>query len=685
MASPYAPRELQPGCAHCNSCSKEKNSEGMARRTIAVLCIAVVLCETSRSSCALARFRPRGVRARHGVEIPGCLRLFGGKIKYKDLRVVKEAREEGLRVKGENLPPKMKHRSGARVRDRLAAAARAVVHVDATDERGEENLGQRQPREPLRKKVRGGRRVRKKAPGGADHSTPDAAVVSNAGADRVNVDEWAGLGDGIYYGNDEEPADSDEKLRQWELEEEEVQRMAADRKAAFAGDAGLQSTPRERAFQAFPSDSESSEMQEGSHSKLVTQPSKVPPSSARDLLHKSSNSCRLNSTYLDTVFRGNSSLSNSPQGLGLLVVEMEQALHALRSCIEPLLLRCRVLGRHSDGLASAEMLLAEKYLALLSFVIGIQDKVLFEISAFRHHDPSARIQRGRLDFQLDVNWRRLVEIRKLEDLFAQGIQKMLAKAALLPPPAVSAVTEHNRDNMDEGMGRFAEDGGIQDAVEREFLEGARDVRGVREKLSAQDREDEGVRQAAIASHEERELEEKMKLLNMVEDDALALKYGHKWWFKKYAGAKALEAAAARGEKMNEEQLYKISRMQYLYSMWRRAYRLTFPEIRGDPRRPTGGDTVIMEGGRRPAPLEILTNVRGTRRTRRSRKDSNPRVRLRHRFHDLVVRTRGSQPAMRSEGSVPGGYRGEPTGINPKASRSLAMGWTKMQHNSKRKK
>ena len=39
---------------------------------------------------------------------------------------------------------------------------------------------------------------------------------------------------------------------------------------------------------------------------------------------------------------------------------------------------------------------------------------------------------------------------------------------------------------------------------------------------------------------------------------------------------------------------------------------------GDPRKPTGGDTVIMEGCRRPAPLEILTDVKGTRRTRRSR-------------------------------------------------------------------
>jgi hypothetical protein len=71
----------------------------------------------------------------------------------------------------------------------------------------------------------------------------------------------------------------------------------------------------------------------------------------------------------------------------------------------------------------------------------------------------------------------------------------------------------------------------------------------------------------------------MKLLNMVQDDGLALKYGYKWWYQKYAAAEKLEAAAASAQKPpNEEQLHKILRKPYLHAMWRRAYRLTFPEV-----------------------------------------------------------------------------------------------------------
>ena len=71
----------------------------------------------------------------------------------------------------------------------------------------------------------------------------------------------------------------------------------------------------------------------------------------------------------------------------------------------------------------------------------------------------------------------------------------------------------------------------------------------------------------------------MKLLNMVQDDGLALKYGYKWCYQKYAAAEKLEAAAASAQKPpNEEQLHKISRKPYLHAMWRRAYRLTFPKV-----------------------------------------------------------------------------------------------------------
>ena len=180
--------------------------------------------------------------------------------------------------------------------------------------------------------------------------------------------------------------------------------------------------------------------------------------------------------------------------------------------------------------------------------------------------------------------------------------------------------------------------------------------------------------------EQKELEQRMKMLHMVEDDEVALKYGHKWWYQKYAAALRLEEDAANGKTLNEEQLNKIERKGYMHAMWRRAYRLTFPEIRGDPRKPTGGDTVIMEGGRRPVPLEILLNVRGTMRKHRSRKDSNPRIRLRHRYHDLLVRSRGSVRTMRTGDRA--SYSGEASGINPKAKHGKDMAWNKMQKNAK---
>ena len=50
-------------------------------------------------------------------------------------------------------------------------------------------------------------------------------------------------------------------------------------------------------------------------------------------------------SYLDFLFKGNASLATTPEGLAELVGEMERAMHTLRSCIEPLVLRCRILHR----------------------------------------------------------------------------------------------------------------------------------------------------------------------------------------------------------------------------------------------------------------------------------------------------------------------------------------------------
>lgn len=229
-----------------------------------------------------------------------------------------------------------------------------------------------------------------------------------------------------------------------------------------------------------------------------------------------------------------------------------------------------------------------------------------------------------------------------------------------------------------GSGAAAE-GEEEDSVETHAHE---EERARTQRRLLQQRSAQRAKELEADAKEEKELEDKMKLMSMTEDDDLALKYGHKWWYQKYAAANKLHEKAAYGDKMNEEQLHKIERRGYMYAMWQRAYKLTFPQVLGDARKPTGGDTVIMEGGRRPVPLEILTNVKGTRRTKRSRRDSNPRVRLRHRFHDLITRSRGSVPKMRTDGGG-SSYQGEPSGINPKAKHGLDLAWTKQQQNAKR--
>jgi len=151
---------------------------------------------------------------REGVGAPWqqlCLRLRGGKAKYKDLKVVKEAREEGLRVKGEHRPAKPKHRAGSKFKERAAAAGPA----GAADKRvnpagaGAGVPGGSQRKAP-EKKVRGGKRAGKKQ--GADNDTVEAdALAASKDAklqDRMGMDKWEAKGENIFYGGEVDPDDS---------------------------------------------------------------------------------------------------------------------------------------------------------------------------------------------------------------------------------------------------------------------------------------------------------------------------------------------------------------------------------------------------------------------------------------------------------------------------------------------
>ena len=596
-----------------------------------------------------------------------------------------------MRAKGDHQPLKPKHRAGAKARARAASAASAAKDLMPKPAAEEQSATPRRASSGSQGKVRGGKKTRKK---GGDESS-DAEALDAVELDRMGMDDWAAKGENIYYGGEDDPSDSDERLEQWEMEEDEVKRMEAIRREDLQDDADPKlAEVEEHAFKDFPSDIESST--EADHLHAAKSAANAPGERTRSSANNSTGSA-----YLDYVFQGNASLEGTAPGLALLVGEIETAMQTLRSSVEPLLLRCRVFSARREGLLPAEMLLVEKYRALLRFVIGLQDEVLRGMRSradggkarpalgsgrtwLRSRNPARREQMlvARLHRQLDGNWLRLLEIAKFERVMFEDVRELLAKAATLPPPPVpKARTPRAALSGDEHseFGRYDEDEDEEDEEEEEeeaivAHRGGTGARG-RQTLLQTDEAEKRVEEA-MAAEEERELDHKMKLLHMVEDDALALRYGHKWWYQKFAAAARLESDAANGKRLNEEQLNKVQRKPYLHAMWRRAYRLTFPEIRGDPRRPAGGDTVIMEGGRRPAPLEILLNVRGTRRKHRSRKDSNPRLRLRHRYHDLVVRSRGSVRKVRSGDTS--GYSGEASGINPRAKHGTHMSWSKMQ-------
>eukprot|EP00802_Teleaulax_amphioxeia_P002173 Tamp_02175.p1 GENE.Tamp_02175~~Tamp_02175.p1 ORF type:complete len:738 (+),score=178.03 Tamp_02175:1792-4005(+) len=640
----------------------------------------------------------------------GCLlRLRGGKIKYKDLKMVKKAREEGLRRKGENGPPKPKHRAGTRVKERLASAD-AVHGEDPGGAAREVRSGVE--KEAPQAKVRGGRRARKKE--AKDEGSDTAATAGlmpdeQALQDEMDMDELAGLGDDAFYGG-KDPSDSDEKLKQWEMEAEEVKRLEAIRERELGTEDPELAQIEERTFQEFPSDSDSSELIEADRERRA-RPQGAQGGDAASRARVSTLPAAASGrqcSYLDFLFKGNASRASTPEGMVELVGEMERAMHTLRSCIEPLLLRCRIFDRSTEALSVAEHLLLEKYVALMRFVVGMQDKILLimhgaggsrgggasdngadangvsQVHPLRASSRSdARI--AQVDTALDGHWRRLVCLLQLERVMHRHVQALLAQAATMPPVRAAdhllhmtkeEEVEDEGEEWEEEEEEEEEDEGDEAAMQKH-----REKRLVREraKVEAQEAAHRAA-EAKVEAKEEKALEEKMKLLHMVEDDALALKYGHKWWYQKYAAANALAEKSARGDRLTQEQLHKVGRTDYLHAMWRRAYRLTFPEIRGDPRKPTGGYTVIMEGGRRPAPLEMLTNVKGTRRTRRNRRYSNPRLRLRHRFHDLIVRSRGSTRTMRAEGK---GYLGEASGINPRAKHGLDFTWNAMQKKAKR--
>jgi len=511
-----------------------------AREPVVGAAAAAAAAAAARCLCWPARTGSSGggvmPRPNAGPPALGCLlRLRGGKIKYKDLKVVKKAREEGLRRKGENGPPKPKHRAGTRVKERLASAD-AVHGEDPGGAAREVRSGVE--KEAPQAKVRGGRRARKKE--AKDEGSDTAATAGlmpdeQALQDEMDMDELAGLGDDAFYGG-KDPSDSDEKLKQWEMEAEEVKRLEAIRERELGTEDPELAQIEERTFQEFPSDSDSSELIEADRERRA-RPQGAQGGDAASRARVSTLPAAASGrqcSYLDFLFKGNASRASTPEGMVELVGEMERAMHTLRSCIEPLLLRCRIFDRSSspasarlflshpppssplsvsssfpsppsllpsryrlhkhsclshllaarpnlfrprpppsallsppaplpprpsffprstEALSVAEHLLLEKYVALMRFVVGMQDKILLimhgaggsrgggasdngadangvsQVHPLRASSRSdARI--AQVDTALDGHWRRLVCLLQLERVMHRHVQALLAQVRM---------------------------------------------------------------------------------------------------------------------------------------------------------------------------------------------------------------------------------------------------------------
>lgn len=114
----------------------------------------------------------------------------------------------------------------------------------------------------------------------------------------------------------------------------------------------------------------------------------------------------------------------------------------------------------------------------------------------------------------------------------------------------------------------------------------------------------------------------------IEDADAASWKGFKHWDELYQKALRLEEKEKRGyTEPDEEQQRAISRKNYYRAMYMLAYQRVYPPAVGEHRRPSGGAMIVLEGGRKPASYEILTNTGDVIRQlqkRRSRRYSNPR-------------------------------------------------------------
>jgi hypothetical protein len=300
------------------------------------------------------------------------LRLRGGKVKYKNLREVKERREM-MEAAAEGRAPKtrQKHRAGGKARRRVGSKMDLSV-------------------------------------GG---TAPQQMTGEDADADDdLGIAEWATKGKNIFYGAEREPSDDEGKEKLYEMEEAEAMRMTriiSKRKhEKVVEEKPVAEDGLVAGDEAFPEDTSSED--DDSADGGVT----------RELRRRGQTSHAAQKvSFADTITGGSPSVLGTAEGIEVLLKEVENACATLRDYIEPLTFACM---SRPDIQGPGRDLLHMKYQALMSYVIELQSAAICCIE-------QGKTPRSVFNDKLERAWAKLEVLKMLEVSRAGDIADLMSE------------------------------------------------------------------------------------------------------------------------------------------------------------------------------------------------------------------------------------------------------------------
>lgn len=331
--------------------------------------------------------------------LPGLLRLKGGKVKFKNLREVKQRREmEDAAAQGREIAAKKKHRGGGKVKKKMPPS-KPGMFVGGT--------------------------------------APQQTVEG----DDLGIDEWAAKGKNIYYGAERDLSDEEKMEEQYDMEEAEAKRMMnimskrEGQKVVVEEPQAVDGLVAED--QAFPDDS-SGEYDE-----------QVAPAKRGQMKPLASGI-----SFASAVTGGRPNLLAETEGIEMILEEVEIACQTLRVYIEPLVFACEA---RSDVQGPGRALLMLKYQSLMTYVIELQSFAISRIDGewTTSHPVNARVERAwaKLEVMKMLESRHAGDVTDLiSELRGEGLSlegpkaKMAALAAAVAPKPqkVQAVTPKTR-------------------------------------------------------------------------------------------------------------------------------------------------------------------------------------------------------------------------------------------------